>query len=64
MLLCGQRGDVCVELTDIAAGLAQSCLQILPRSSERHIGSPGPHHCDDRSDEHHQQDPQQWILGQ
>ncbi|QDI73048.1 hypothetical protein CD934_01045 [Streptomyces calvus] len=59
-----QGGDVPLELVDAALGLGQSCLQVLLCSSERQVGSPGPQHCEDRSDEHHKQDPQQWIPDQ
>ncbi|BFO17876.1 hypothetical protein SHKM778_42640 [Streptomyces sp. KM77-8] len=59
-----QGGDVSLELVDPGLGVAHSRLEVVLRSSERQVGSPCPLHCEHRSDEHHKQDPQQWIPDQ
>ncbi|WP_233273385.1 hypothetical protein [Streptomyces broussonetiae] len=64
VVLVVQRRDVRMQVADLATGGGDARFEVVSLSSESQVGSPGPQHCDHRSDEHNNQDPQQWISDQ
>ncbi|GAA3854413.1 hypothetical protein GCM10022227_09860 [Streptomyces sedi] len=52
------------EVSQLTACGGEFTLKGVVARAELDVGSPRSRHCEDRSDEHHKQDPQKWVRKQ